>query len=196
MNSAISVPRLPRSGAPTHRHRRDRARGGAVDELGSMSGGSVSLFRRMRLCHPYPCRCAGDRPKRSALGFAVLQPRAPPRSGWPRAAPIIDNFDQGKLIVGLGRGSSYNIYDYQGFASTITMRRPPRRSEHILVKAWTEERSGTTAISGSWTCRCAARVPIRTLSALIRGSSGDASLDRTARQGKPFLRMCNPSRRR
>src|SRR5215472_12998946 len=53
---------------------------------------------------------------------------------------ILDNITKGRLVVGLGRGSSYNIYDYLGFG--IDHHEAQERleeSEKILVTAWAGE---------------------------------------------------------
>src|SRR5712671_5701345 len=45
---------------------------------------------------------------------------------------------KGKLITGLGRGSSYNIYDYQGFGFDYhEAQERLEEAEEIMVKAWT-----------------------------------------------------------
>ena len=55
-----------------------------------------------------------------------------------RADGLLDHLLQGRLIVGLGRGSSYNIYDYQGFG--IDHHEAQARldeAEAIMLQAWT-----------------------------------------------------------
>ena len=127
--------------------------------------------------------------KRAALGFAVLQTSLHHPIRLAEQIAIIDNLTKGRLIVGLGRGSSYNIYDYQGFG--IDHHEAQDRleeAEEILVKAWTE---GAFKHHGRfWQLD----VPIlrprpytKPHPPLVRGSSGDASLIELARQGKPFL---------
>ena len=127
--------------------------------------------------------------KRSALGFAVLQTSLHHPIRLAEQIAVLDNLTKGRLIVGLGRGSSYNIYDYQGFG--IDHHEAQARldeAEHILIKAWTE---GAFRHHGQfWQLD----VPIlrprpytKPHPPLIRGSSGDASLIELARQGKPFL---------
>src|SRR5207248_980084 len=127
--------------------------------------------------------------KRSALGFAVLQTSLHHPIRLAEQLAVLDNLTKGKLIVGLGRGSSYNIYDYQGFG--IDHHEAQARldeAEAIIVRAWTE---GPFRHHGNfWQLD----VPIlrprpytRPHPPLIRGSSGEASLIELARQGKPFL---------
>jgi alkanesulfonate monooxygenase SsuD/methylene tetrahydromethanopterin reductase-like flavin-dependent oxidoreductase (luciferase family) len=127
--------------------------------------------------------------KRAALGFAVLQTSLHHPIRLAEQIAIIDHLTKGRLIVGLGRGSSYNVYDYQGFG--IDHHEAQARldeAEHIIVKAWTED--AFRHDGRFWQLD----VPIlrprpytKPHPPLIRGSSGDASLVELARQGKPFL---------
>ena len=77
--------------------------------------------------------------KRAALGFAVLQTSLHHPIRLAEQLAVIDNLTKGRLIVGLGRGSSYNIYDYQGFG--IDHHEAQDRleeAEEIILRAWTE----------------------------------------------------------
>jgi len=53
--------------------------------------------------------------QRVQLGFAVAQASLHHPIRLAEQLSLIDNISKGRLIVGLGRGSSFNIYDYQGF---------------------------------------------------------------------------------
>src|SRR3989440_4280601 len=125
----------------------------------------------------------------SKFGFAVVQTALHHPIRLAEQLALLDNITKGRLVVGLGRGSSYNIYDYQGFG--IDHHEAQDRleeAEEIIVRAWTE---GAFQHHGRfWQLD----VPIlrprpytRPHPPLIRGSSGDASLVELARQGKPFL---------
>jgi alkanesulfonate monooxygenase SsuD/methylene tetrahydromethanopterin reductase-like flavin-dependent oxidoreductase (luciferase family) len=127
--------------------------------------------------------------KRAALGFAVFQTSLHHPIRLAEQIAVLDNLTKGRLIVGLGRGSSYNIYDYQGFG--IDHHEAQDRleeAEEIIIRAWTE---GAFKHRGRfWQLD----VPIlrprpytKPHPPLIRGSSGEASLIELARQGKPFL---------
>src|SRR5204862_3694601 len=77
--------------------------------------------------------------KRAGLGFAVLQTSLHHPIRLAEQIAVLDNLTKGRLIVGLGRGSSYNIYDYQGFG--IDHHEAQARldeAEAIIVRAWTE----------------------------------------------------------
>src|SRR5437868_126926 len=114
--------------------------------------------------------------KRAALGFAVLQTSLHHPIRLAEQLAVIDNLTKGRLIVGLGRGSSYNIYDYQGFG--IDHHEAQDRleeAEDIIIRAWTE---GAFRHDGRfWQLD----VPIlrprpytKPHPSVIRGSSGDA----------------------
>ena len=62
---------------------------------------------------------------------------------------LLDNLSRGRLIVGTGRGSNYNAYEYRGFGTDILegQQRLPE-AEDLLVKAWTTEALETTARTG------------------------------------------------
>src|SRR5713101_5988305 len=53
--------------------------------------------------------------RRSMIGFAVIQTSLHHPIRLAEQLALIDHLTKGRLIVGLGRGTAYNIYDYQGF---------------------------------------------------------------------------------
>src|SRR5205085_204816 len=127
--------------------------------------------------------------RHAGLGFAVLQTALHHPIRLAEQMALLDHLTKGKLIVGLGRGSSYNIYDYQGFG--IDHHEAQDRleeAEDIIVRAWTE--AAFRHDGRFWQLD----VPIlrprpytKPHPPLIRGTSGDASLVELARQCKPFL---------
>jgi alkanesulfonate monooxygenase SsuD/methylene tetrahydromethanopterin reductase-like flavin-dependent oxidoreductase (luciferase family) len=53
---------------------------------------------------------------------------------------LLDNLSRGRLIVGTGRGSNYNAFEYVGFGTTVAEgRKRLLEAEDLLVKAWTTE---------------------------------------------------------
>ena len=53
---------------------------------------------------------------------------------------LLDNLSRGRLIVGIGRGSAYNEFEYIGFGTTMDEgRQRLAEAEDLLVKAWTGE---------------------------------------------------------
>jgi alkanesulfonate monooxygenase SsuD/methylene tetrahydromethanopterin reductase-like flavin-dependent oxidoreductase (luciferase family) len=132
--------------------------------------------------------------RRAKIGFAVLQTALHHPIRLAEQLAVIDNLTKGRLIVGLGRGSSYNIYDYQGFG--IDHREAQARldeAEEILSIAWTRE---NFAHRGRFWQLDVPMVRPRPYSkphpTLVRAASGEASLIELARQGRPFLMNVQP----
>jgi len=78
--------------------------------------------------------------RHSKIGFAVVQTALHHPIRLAEQLAILDNITKGRLIVGLGRGSSFNIYDYQGFG--IDHHEAQSRLEEVeevILKAWTSE---------------------------------------------------------
>ena len=74
------------------------------------------------------------------IGFAVAQMSLHHPVRMAEQMSLIDNISKGRLVVGLGRGTAYNIYDYQGYG--IDPAEAFDRlieAEEIMIKAWTTE---------------------------------------------------------
>jgi alkanesulfonate monooxygenase SsuD/methylene tetrahydromethanopterin reductase-like flavin-dependent oxidoreductase (luciferase family) len=127
--------------------------------------------------------------KQAGLGFAVIQTALHHPIRLAEQMAMLDHLMKGKLIVGLGRGSSFNIYDYQGFGIDHHEAQPRLdEAEAIMVKAWTEDQFDH---SGKfWQLQVPMLRPrpySKPYPPVIRGSSTDASLIELAAQGKPFM---------
>jgi alkanesulfonate monooxygenase SsuD/methylene tetrahydromethanopterin reductase-like flavin-dependent oxidoreductase (luciferase family) len=127
--------------------------------------------------------------RHSQIGFAVVQTALHHPIRLAEQLAILDNITKGRLIVGLGRGSSYNIYDYQGFG--IDHHEAQERleeAEKILLTAWTGEEF--THHGKYWDLNVPMLRPrphTKPHPAIIRAASGEASMLELARQGRPFL---------
>src|SRR3977135_2518764 len=98
--------------------------------------------------------------KRSALGFAVLQTSLHHPIRLAEQIAVLDNLTKGRLIVGLGRGSSYNIYDYQGFGiDHHEAQAPAHPAGHSPRGVARGELPTPRPISGIWMCRFCGRPP-------------------------------------
>jgi len=96
----------------------------------------------------------------AAIGFAVLQTALHHPIRLAEQMALLDHLMKGRLIVGLGRGSSYNIYDYQGFG--IDHHEAQARldeAEAIMLRRGPAANSRITALSGSSRSRCCGRDP-------------------------------------
>jgi alkanesulfonate monooxygenase SsuD/methylene tetrahydromethanopterin reductase-like flavin-dependent oxidoreductase (luciferase family) len=127
--------------------------------------------------------------KQIKIGFAVAQMSLHHPIRLAEQLALIDNLSKGRLIVGLGRGTAYNIYDYRGYG--INPDEAHERlieSEEIMVKAWTTENfthHGT--YWDIWLPRLRPRPYTSPHPCIIRACSGEASMLDMARQGRPFL---------
>jgi alkanesulfonate monooxygenase SsuD/methylene tetrahydromethanopterin reductase-like flavin-dependent oxidoreductase (luciferase family) len=74
---------------------------------------------------------------RAKIGFAVAQMALHHPIRFAEQMAVIDQLTKGRLIVGLGRGTAYNIYDYQGFGIDHTEAQARfEEAEAIMFEAW------------------------------------------------------------
>jgi alkanesulfonate monooxygenase SsuD/methylene tetrahydromethanopterin reductase-like flavin-dependent oxidoreductase (luciferase family) len=74
------------------------------------------------------------------IGFAVAQMALHHPIRLAEQIALIDHISKGRLIVGLGRGTAYNIYDYQGFGIDHTEAQERfEESEDVMRRAWSGE---------------------------------------------------------
>jgi alkanesulfonate monooxygenase SsuD/methylene tetrahydromethanopterin reductase-like flavin-dependent oxidoreductase (luciferase family) len=132
--------------------------------------------------------------RRASLGTAVLQTALHHPIRLAEQLAVLDNILKGRLIVGLGRGSSYNIYDYQGFG--IDHHEAQARldeAEAVMLRAWTE---GEFKHRGRFWALDVPMLRPRPYTnphpPVVRAASGEASMLELARQGKPFLMNVQP----
>ena len=80
------------------------------------------------------------RTNRVRIGFAVVELALHHPVRLAVQTALLDHLSQGRLIVGIGRGSAYNEYEYLGFGITLEdgFELLPE-AEELLVKAWTGE---------------------------------------------------------
>ena len=80
------------------------------------------------------------RTRRMRIGFAVVEMALHHPVRLAVQTSLLDNLSRGRLIVGTGRGSAYNEFEYIGFGTTMDEgRRMMAEAEELLVKAWTGE---------------------------------------------------------
>lgn len=91
---------------------------------------------------PIPFAAAlSARTSRITIGFAVVQMALHHPTRLAIQTALLDNLLQGRLIIGIGRGSAYNEFEYVAFGLRSEGQRE-RMFEAIdlLQRAWTEER--------------------------------------------------------
>ena len=123
------------------------------------------------------------------IGFAVVELAFHHPVRLAVQTSLLDNLSHGRLIVGTGRGSAYNHYEYIGFG--ITMEDGLARldeAEDLLVKAWTGD---PLAYSGEhWDVEFPLLRPRpyqQPHPPLIRACISEASTIRMAEIGRPVM---------
>ena len=123
------------------------------------------------------------------IGFAVAQMALHHPIRLAEQVALIDNLSRGRIIVGLGRGTAYNFYEYRGYG--IAPQEAQGRlieAEEILSKVWTAQdytHSGTY-----WQLQLPELRPQvyqQPHPPIMRACSGLESTLDMARQGRPFL---------
>lgn len=124
---------------------------------------------------------------RARIGFAVAQVALHHPIRLAEQIALIDHLCNGRLIVGLGRGTAYNIYDYQGYG--IDHHEAQARfedAEALMFKAWA---GGPVDHQGRF---FNARLPelrpaVRTMPYVIRAAATEHGMLEIAKRGQPFM---------
>jgi alkanesulfonate monooxygenase SsuD/methylene tetrahydromethanopterin reductase-like flavin-dependent oxidoreductase (luciferase family) len=78
------------------------------------------------------------RTKKIKIGFAVAQMALHHPIRFAEQIALIDNISRGRIIVGVGRGTAYNWYEFRGFGiDPNEAHEMLLEMEDVLVKAWT-----------------------------------------------------------
>ncbi len=127
--------------------------------------------------------------KRIKLGFAVAQMSLHHPVRMAEQLSLIDNLSKGRLIVGLGRGTAHNIYDYRGYGlAPEEAQERLLEAEEIMIKSWTTENFEHKGKHWNlWMPALRPRPYTQPHPFLIRACSGEQSMLEVARQGQPFL---------
>jgi alkanesulfonate monooxygenase SsuD/methylene tetrahydromethanopterin reductase-like flavin-dependent oxidoreductase (luciferase family) len=127
--------------------------------------------------------------KNVKIGFAVAQMSLHHPIRMAEQMAMIDNLSKGRLIVGLGRGTAYNIYDYLGYG--IDPDEAYERlleAEEIMIKAWSGEPvEHKGKFWDIWMPILRPMVYTKPHPFMIRACSGEESMLGQAKEGKPFL---------
>jgi alkanesulfonate monooxygenase SsuD/methylene tetrahydromethanopterin reductase-like flavin-dependent oxidoreductase (luciferase family) len=127
--------------------------------------------------------------KQIHIGFAVAQMSLHHPIRMAEQTSMIDNLSHGRLIVGLGRGTAYNIYDYQGYGiDPDEAQERLLESEEIMIKAWTTEKFEHKG--KFWDIKLPMLRPrpyTKPHPPILRACSGEESMLGMAREGRPFM---------
>jgi alkanesulfonate monooxygenase SsuD/methylene tetrahydromethanopterin reductase-like flavin-dependent oxidoreductase (luciferase family) len=126
---------------------------------------------------------------RIKIGFAVLQTSLYHPLRMAEQLSLIDNLSNGRLIVGLGRGSMVNLHEYAGYQiDPATAQDRFEEIEQILLKCWNGEK--VTHAGQYWNFEIPMLRPrpyTKPHPQILRSVASEASLAAQARQGRPVL---------
>ncbi|MFN8634917.1 MAG: LLM class flavin-dependent oxidoreductase [Chloroflexota bacterium] len=127
--------------------------------------------------------------KQIRIGYAVAQMSLHHPIRLAEQMALIDNISQGRIVVGLGRGTAFNIYDYQGYGIEPSEAHDRLiEAEQVMIEAWTTpnyEHHGKF-----WNLKLPLLRPRPYTSPhppIIRACSGEEATLDMARAGRPFL---------
>ncbi len=128
--------------------------------------------------------------KKVRIGFAVLQTSLHHPVRLAEQMSLLDHLSGGRMIVGLGRGTMFNPYEYEGYQ--VDPAETPGRleeAEDILLKSWSGE--PVDHQGKYWQLKFPILRPVpftRPHPLLLRSISvNPESLTLQARKGRPFL---------
>lgn len=123
------------------------------------------------------------------IGFAVAQMALHHPIRMAEQMALIDNLSKGRLIVGLGRGTAYNIYDYQGFGIDHTEAQGRfEEAEAIMLEAWKGEKFEHHGKYFDLRLPALRPAPFtKPHPYVIRAAATEHGMLDIARQGRPFM---------
>lgn len=127
---------------------------------------------------------------RIKVGFAVAQVSLHHPVRLAEQIALLDNIGEGRLIVGLGRGTAYNVYEYQGYG--IDWREAGDRyaeAEAIMLKAWTSP-AGFSHQGQFWDIKAPRLRPAcftQPHPVVLRAASSEEGALHLAERGLPFM---------
>lgn len=129
------------------------------------------------------------RTRRIRIGFSVAQMSLHHPIRMAEQLALIDQISKGRLIVGMGRGTNYNVYDYQGYGiDPADAAARAEEAEDVVMKAWTGaafEHRGRF-----WNLKTPGLRPrcyTQPHPYVIHSASGEASMVALAKRSRPFL---------
>ncbi|PKB66006.1 MAG: hypothetical protein BZY81_08475 [SAR202 cluster bacterium Io17-Chloro-G4] len=130
-----------------------------------------------------------SRTKRVLIGFAVVELALHHPVRLAVQTALLDHLSNGRLIVGTGRGSAYNEYEYFGYGTTLEEGRDMLpEAEELLVKAWTGQ--DVDHHGEYWDAKFPVLRPQpyqKPHPPLVRACISEASLLEIAKHGRPAL---------
>lgn len=127
---------------------------------------------------------------RIKLGFAVAQVSLHHPMRLAEQISVLDHLTGGRLIVGLGRGTAYNVYEYQGYGIDWQEAGPRyEEAEAIMLQAWTSP-AGFDYAGRFWNIKAPPLRPVPRTQPhpyVLRAASSEEGALHLARRGQPFM---------
>ena len=129
------------------------------------------------------------RTKKIKIGFAVAQMALHHPVRFAEQIALVDNLSKGRMIVGVGRGTAYNFYEFRGFGiDPDEAHEMLLEVEDVLIKAWTTKNYKHEG--KFWQVEIPELRPQvfqKPHPPMIRACSGLESTLEMAREGRPFM---------
>jgi len=129
------------------------------------------------------------RTKKIKIGFAVAQMALHHPIRFAEQIALVDNISKGRMIVGVGRGTAYNFYEFRGFGiDPDDSHEMLLEVEDILLQAWTTKDYKPNG--KYWQLELPVLRPQvyqKPHPPMIRACSGLESTLEMAREGRPFM---------
>lgn len=123
------------------------------------------------------------------IGFAVAQMALHHPTRFAEQMALIDNISRGRLIVGVGRGTAFNFYEFRGYGiDPAEAQERLLEVEEVLIGSWTTDNYQHDG--KYWQVQIPTMRPQvyqKPHPPIIRACSGLESTLDMARQGRPFL---------
>jgi alkanesulfonate monooxygenase SsuD/methylene tetrahydromethanopterin reductase-like flavin-dependent oxidoreductase (luciferase family) len=129
------------------------------------------------------------RTQRVKIGFAVAQMALHHPIRFAEQIALVDNISHGRMLVGLGRGTAFNFYEFRGYGiDPAEAQERLLESEEVLLECWKGKQVSHTG--KFWQVQLPVLCPQvyqKPHPPVIRACSGMESTLEMARQGRPFL---------
>jgi alkanesulfonate monooxygenase SsuD/methylene tetrahydromethanopterin reductase-like flavin-dependent oxidoreductase (luciferase family) len=134
------------------------------------------------------------RTSRVKIGFAAVQMALHHPIRLAEQVALLDNISRGRIILGIGRGTAYNFYEYRSYGVPFVEAQGRLvESEEILPKAWTTENyrhRGEFFDIDLPVLR--PRVFQKPHPPMIRAVATESSMIEMAKQGRPLMLVVQP----
>ena len=134
------------------------------------------------------------RTKTVQIGFAAVQMALHHPTRLAEQVSLLDNLSRGRMILGIGRGTAFNFYEYRAYGIPFSEAQGRLiESEEILIKAWTTENykhEGKHFNIEIPTLR--PQVYTKPHPQMIRAVATEASMVSMGEHGRPFMLVVQP----